>query len=329
MSKVATEEIAEDRKKQSLIDFYGLPSVEDLRAFDSGYSAQKHYRSFREWPTFEGHGNLTLYRSPPPYSVLETTSPPVSNAKADTATPKPAVLNKSHARMLAMADQQREAAAKRRRLSYDMAHAVFEGQSEAKSSPITDARGGNGLRGRNPFRKSTGSDKPSITSADAQMTPAKPTTQTGTAFMKASEISGTPKSLPTTSPATGSKPGHLSSSKADPASKSLKPISTIPVPELPEDEKRKLKEAAMKEEALIAKERAKFQASYQPEVAQADIRKMIKKVASSDSLTTKRRHSDDHGMPSGSKSKVAVVSGAVRKQSRNAAFDWKLWGKHS
>uniref|UniRef100_A0A0W0F952 Uncharacterized protein n=1 Tax=Moniliophthora roreri TaxID=221103 RepID=A0A0W0F952_MONRR len=390
VSKVAAEEASEHRKRRSLIDFYGIPASVNPLPVDTGYSAQRHYRLFREklsWPTFadsphcDHRTNLMIYRPPPPCSLLDQTCPPSSPPESRTSTESQnAVVNKNHARMLAMVAQQREAAVKRGRLNHGMAYPDFGSESRTKACTSAEP---SSTKSRNPFRKSAGSRKTSseakltltidsksvsayVITADGRKghstlgntTPSSPpspkfssSTSHGLLQPAIVKASGTQRKVKIVDTSSKVFPGQASVSGTSPNAdsgvpciipktapfstdkcKRLKPISTIPVPELPENEKLKLKEAAMREETLIAKERAKAQVAHRRSLpgheAQGDIRKMMKRMASADNP---KPRTSVHGAPSGSGSVVVengVVSGGpVKKKPRHAGFDWSSWGK--
>ncbi|KAL0071414.1 hypothetical protein AAF712_001271 [Marasmius tenuissimus] len=279
MSQVAAAEVQELVLKQQVIQFYasssGHRSPSNLP--DRGYSAQRYYSSFRgklEWPSFDDstpkHDELMLYRHPPsPDTLISTVIPPVT--KRDRVGEVKADLNVVHQKMAA-ACHQAELLAKRRRISGEVANPVFGAGTVLSSSVNATLPGVKRLPGRNPFRKTDEGGVPAR--QDAVRATTSHSQQKATTSPSATGISPLGRSSPHSDDTT---PAH--------SSKPLKPISTIPVPPLPQEEQRKLKQAAIKEEALAKKKASRRSVPGSGDCQ--DLRQMLKRMGSTESMKAK------------------------------------------
>ncbi|KAK1232216.1 hypothetical protein PQX77_004590 [Marasmius sp. AFHP31] len=280
MNKVAAAEVQKLVSKQQVLQFYASPSSGHRSTHnppDRGYSAQSYYSSYREkpeWPSFDDstqkRDELMLYRHPPSPDTLTSTAIP-HVAKRDRVGEVKADLNVGHQKMAA-ACHQAELMAKRRRISGEVVNPVFGAGTVVSSSVDATLPGVKRLPGRNPFRRTDEGGVPARQDA-----------------IRATTSHSQQKA--TTSPSvTGISPlgrSSLHSDDSTPAhnSKPLKPISTIPVPLLPQEEQRKLKQAAVKEEALAKKKASRRSVPGSGDCQ--DLRQMLKRMGSTESMKAK------------------------------------------
>ncbi|KAL0581747.1 hypothetical protein V5O48_000329 [Marasmius crinis-equi] len=288
MTQAAATELHELSLKHQVLQFYAPPASTrnnfSIQAPEKGYSAESYYSSFREkpaWPTFAGSppklDKLMLYRHPPPPDELNSVKVPLPITKKDQAgdTAK-AVLSRDRLNRLAAGNQQSQ---KRRRISCET-DTFGCGTVENSPAPQTGIKnaGVQELPGRNPFRRTVKDGIPS--SRDAV---------TGSMSQANAETDGIcrpftiGKDVASASPRLGTAASDHKG--AFPNQKPLKPISTIPIPSLPPDEQRKLKESATREEAMTKKRTSRHSVPGSGE--SQDIRQMLKRMSSAGSMKTK------------------------------------------
>ncbi|KAG7092451.1 hypothetical protein E1B28_008805 [Marasmius oreades] len=289
MSRVAASELKVESQKRMLDEFYApLPSRKPVDLPDDSYSAQHYYRSFREklaWPTSADStpkfDKLMLYCYPPSWDSLNSVAIPWTVKKEKPMDEMKAALDERH--LKTMAGQQQVLMAKRRRVSSN-SRPVFGGGNVSAQHLSADTGRGRKLSGRNPFRKAVGANSP-VGRQHCRFALATPCIPKVTNDDDVSQR-GTPQ---------------VQRNPLNHGSKPLRPISSFPVPPLPPEEKRKLKEEA-KERTLIKRDNGQTR----------DIRQMLKRVGSAETVNPKpapsftKRHS-------------------LNTKTLAEGFDWKTW----
>ncbi|KAF9264687.1 hypothetical protein L218DRAFT_1076162 [Marasmius fiardii PR-910] len=298
MSKVVAVELQADSRMRKLREFYASPpSREPITLWDppdSSYSAQRYYKCFREklprsifadsTPTRK-LDKLMLYRHPPSQDSLDNSGIPSIAKKEQLVDGKKAALDRGHSKMITMAEQHRQLMAKRRRVSNE-SRPVFGGGNLSVQRVFAESDAVTELTGRNPFRKAVGVVS-SVGQRSSYLLSKSTATSEGDVLLSSPQAA---------LPAHSSSRNHLSND----ASKPLKPISFIPIPPLPPQEKRKLKEATMKEATLEKK------------------RKLTKRCSLDNGLSSSSRGDPRRRSSNTNNTKIS--------KSSSEGFNWKAWG---